>query len=81
VASHFKVIESEAEYRAALEAGLLYANGSISYPRNQSWVCGEARLGLVLGSMNWDDFASLSEDTKLQYCKEDLAVLVECDTD
>lgn len=78
MASHYKVIESAAEYKAALEAGLLYVNGSLSYPRNQSWC---VRGGETwLGSMNWDDFASLSEDTTLQYCTEDLAVLVEWDT-
>lgn len=79
MASHFKVIESEAEYEAALEAGLLYVNASITYPRNL--YCGVLKGETWLDGMNWSDFASLSEDTKLQYCKEDLAVLVECDTD
>ena len=79
MASHFKVIESAAEYAAALEAGLLYVNASTAYPRNLIW--GVRKGETWLDSMNWRDFASLSEDTKLQYCKEDLAVLVECDTE
>lgn len=79
MASHFKVIESAAEYEAALEAGLLYVNASLAYPRSLCWKV--SKDATWLGSMNWSDFASLSEDTKLQYCKEDLALLVECDTE
>ena len=78
MASHFKVIESAAEYEAALEAGLLYVNTSVSYPREASWM--PRTDPLWLGGTQWRDFQRLSDYTKTLYCKEDLAVLVECDT-
>lgn len=79
MASHFKVIESAAEYKAALEAGLLYVNTNTAYPRQPWW---SSRTDpFWLGAMQWEEFLGLSESTKAVYCKEDLAVLVECDTD
>lgn len=79
MASHFKVIESETEYEAALEAGLLYVNTSTGYPRQAWWRhCTDP---LWVGAMRWEEFLGLSEGTKTVYCKEDLAVLVECDTE